>query len=153
VDAGQDVADVAAAEIEAVRVDELLAVALAAAEVRLEDRITLAGEDLGGEVEIRGGPAVRPSVRIEQQAVRGLGHAGRRQGEDALELPAVIIPLDHLRFSQKPLRQEEVAGRRQSAALLQPAVNGVVAELAVRRDGRRRQPRPLAAVQGYANQG
>src|SRR5262249_7223718 len=124
-EASQVVAHVAAAEVAAVGVDELLPVAMAAAKIRLKYRVALRGEDLCRKVEPLGRTAVRAAMRIENKLVGRLGYFGRRNGPQAFELQPFILPADDARFGQPAVLEKGVGGRSQLGASLGTAGDGL----------------------------
>ena len=91
-----------------VGVQELLAIAGRSAEVRLKDGVACVGKAVGGEAEALGSAAVRPAVRKDNQRIGRLGDLLRRQREQALQLPLVVLPAGHALFGLESLLEDLV---------------------------------------------
>src|SRR5688572_25675281 len=93
VDAGHDVAIVAAAPILDVRAHELLAVVRRAPRVGIEDRPPLAGPELAGRsiarLEARAGHASGTSVRLDDERITPAGLVADRLDENPFHGRAV----------------------------------------------------------------
>ena len=116
-DAGENVAHVAASEVVAITIQELQSVAGGAAEVGLEDGVASRGEDLCVEPGTAASPMMRPAVRYHEELVRPLRHRCRRQGQHAIDVPAIrALPGYNLVFGVQAFADQRVAGRKQGAA-------------------------------------
>ena len=118
--AAQEVPHVAAAEVEAVRIDERLTVSRAAPEVRLEHEVALGGEDLRHEAESPNGAGVGTAVRKHECLVRRLGDLRPGQREDPFELQALILPGHDPALRKGAIAEVQVPGRGQIRAALHP---------------------------------